>query len=531
MARAAFAPVARAFANINAVDSIAGDRGWYRIMDRYPGGWQQDVEVNYSAVDSYWANFACYTLIASDIAKMPINVMEYDAQQLIWKKTKRRPVIQKPNHYQTRIEFVFCWMVSQLRHGNTYALKLRDEKGFVKALYILDPCFVTPLVTSDGGVYYRVDADKLGHLNAVPKEGLIIPATEIIHDRMYPIYHPLVGLSPIFACAAQAMQGSSIINTSTGFFANRGLPAGVLTAPARISDDTAQRLKTYFDDNFTGRNAGKIAVLGDGLKFESLESKAADSQMIQQLKMTGEMIAACYHVPGYKIGVGQMPTVNNVAALNQQYYDQCLHFLVEKFEARLDEGLELDDINQCWLDTSALMRMDPQMRSQVLGTKVKDAILSPNEARREDDLPPVEGGDAPLMQVQNYSLAALARRDEADKAKQSAPPVIGGAQLTNVQSLLTAVMDGKLPVDTARVLISSAVPSLTEAQVAAMLAPIEEALENSDEDSDGTDAPDDLPDTDDLPGDTDDTSEDDEDLETLGMVMQQKLLAEVSSWQ
>ncbi len=51
--------------------------------------------------------------------------------------------------------------------------------------------------------------------------------------------------------------------------------------------------------------------------------------------------------------------------------------------------------------------------------------MKPNEARRRAGLAPVEGGDSPMIQQQNYSLAAIARRDaQADpfgKAQPAAP--------------------------------------------------------------------------------------------------------------
>lgn len=449
--------------------------GWRRILETYTGAWQQDVEVNYAVVDAYWADFSCKTLIAGDISKMPPYVMEYDEAQQIWKRTKKRPVLRKPNHYQTTIEFIFAWIISQLRHGNTYVLKVRDDKRFIVALHVLDPCRVMPLITKDGDVYYRLDSEKLAGLG--DGRQIVVPASEIIHDRMYCLFHHLVGVSPVFACGIQAMQGSAIINTSSAFFTNRGMPAGILTAPGHISDDTANRLKTYFDDNFTGQNAGKVAVLGDDLKFESLGTSATDSQLIEQLKMTGEMIAACYHVPGYKIGVGQMPTVNNLAALNQQYYEQCLQYLVEKMEQRLDEGLELNtDIEQCWFDTSVLMRMDPQTRSTVQGQKVKDGILAPDEARREDDLPPVPGGGIPYMQQQNYSLQDLALRSQRDAAKGDDTNVqsqaMNGAQVKAMQEIIAAVASKQLPPDAAKAALLAAFPLLDKEEVDAMIDPL-----------------------------------------------------------
>ena len=48
-------------------------------------------------------------------------------------------------------------------------------------------------------------------------------------------------------------------------------------------------------------------------------------------------------------------------------------------------------------------------------------IMSPNEARATLGLAPVLGGESPLMQQQNYSLAALARRDSADNPFGNTP--------------------------------------------------------------------------------------------------------------
>jgi hypothetical protein len=49
-------------------------------------------------------------------------------------------------------------------------------------------------------------------------------------------------------------------------------------------------------------------------------------------------------------------------------------------------------------------------------------IKSPDESRKRMNLPPVPGGKSPYMQQQNYSLAALAKRDaKEDPFKADAP--------------------------------------------------------------------------------------------------------------
>lgn len=453
-----------------ALSGLSSLAGWWRVFDTHPGAWQQHVEVNESTVSKNWAVFSCITLISGDIAKMPARVMQYNNATRVYDVTLLRPVLRKPNHFQTRIEFIKMWVFSLLLNGNTYVLKERDEDGRIVALYILDPCRVTPLVAPDGSIFYQLASDNLTGI----EQQVVAPASEIIHDRINTLFHPLIGLSPIYACGVAAMQGAAIIDNSAKFFENMSRPSGVLVAPGAISPETALALKTKWDENFKGGNIGKVAVLGDGLKYEAMAINAEDSQLIEQLKLSGETICATFHVPAYKLGLGQMPTVNNVAALNQQYYDQALQPITENMELRLEDGLELLFPFEVWMDESVLLRMDPATRLKSHSDSINGGFLAPNEARRDENLPPVPGGDSPMMQQQNYSLIALQRRDEKD-AEGTAnvqAEAMNGAQVTSLQGLITAAANGEIPVDTARAAIAAAFPLLTPEQIDAMIKPL-----------------------------------------------------------
>jgi HK97 family phage portal protein len=138
--------------------------------------------------------------------------------------------------------------------------------------------------------------------------------------------------------------GSHIQRSSSRFFENGATPGGVLVAPGKISKETADRLKADWASNYGGENTGKLAVLGDGLKFEQMAMTAVDAQLIEQLKLSAETVCSAFHVPGHMVGVGPAPTYNNVESLNQQYYTQCLQTHVESIELSLDEGLGLVDV-------------------------------------------------------------------------------------------------------------------------------------------------------------------------------------------
>ncbi|EOL6717794.1 phage portal protein, partial [Escherichia coli] len=137
-------------------------------------------------------------------------------------------------------------------------------------------------------------------------------------------------------------------------------------------------------------------------------------------KMTAEIVCSVFRVPAYKIGVGQPPSSDNVEALEQQYYSQCLQTLIESIELLLDEALETGENESTEFDVTTLLRMDSERRMKTLGDAVKNTLLTPNEARKRENLPPLAGGDALYLQQQNYSLEALSRRDAREDPFASA---------------------------------------------------------------------------------------------------------------
>jgi HK97 family phage portal protein len=401
---------------------------WPFVHEPYTGAWQRnDEQWTTDTVLAYHAVYACITLIAADFGKLRPKLVERDGDD-IWSETTSpafSPVLTKPNRYQTRNQFQEWWMTSKLIRGNTYALKVRDQRRIVTALYLLDPSRVKVLVAPDGDVFYQLGRDDLSNIT---DDNETVPASEIIHDRMNCLFHPLVGVSPIFASGLAANVGLKIANNQASFFAKGSNPSGILTAPGVISQETADRLSARWNSQYGGANAGAVAVLGEGLKFEAMRMNAVDSQVIEQLQWTSATVCSTFHVPAFKAGIGAAPTYPNAAnEMNQIYYSDCLQAHIEAYETVMDEGLGLVESKDgktlgVELDLDALLRMDTATQYKVLGEGIAAGLLAPNEARWKIDKKPVKGGDTPYMQQQNYSLAALDRRDQAAPPPASASP-------------------------------------------------------------------------------------------------------------
>lgn len=401
------------------------DGVWHDITPaRPPGYFQMDINVRPETVLSYPSVFACVSLIYNDIGKLRTRLMMLQDNG-IWVESTNpaySPVLRRPNHYQNQIQFKQWWICSKLTWGNTYALKVRDGRGIVVALYILDPGLVQPLIAPDGSIFYQLSQDNLSGLQEAT---VFVPASEIIHDRMNCMFHPLVGVSPLFAASLPASGGLEMLRDSRRFFNQGAKPSGLLIAPGEISTETATTLSNYWNNNFTGPNAGKVAVVGDGLKYEPIRMTASDAQTKEQIALTSEMVAQVFHVPAFKVG-GPIPAGQKVGDLNQIYFNDALHSLIEEMELCLDDGLSLPATYRTELELDNLLRMDPATQADVLSKLVQGSIKAINEARRDMNLQPLEGGDTVYMQQQDFPLDQVRLNKlppaQAEPPKAAEPP-------------------------------------------------------------------------------------------------------------
>jgi phage portal protein BeeE len=196
---------------------------------------------------------------------------------------------------------------------------------------------------------------------------------------------------------------------------------------------------------------GKVAVLGDGLKYEAMAVNAKDAELVEQLKWTGSDVCTAFKVPGYKVGIGTAPSYNTAEMLNQQYYDQCLQFHVESLELSMDVGLGLaySKIDGRWLgtefETDDLLRMD--YGSMVKAEKEASGIKTIDEARRRLNLKPIKGGSTVYLQHQDYPIEVIYGRSDvqtATPATPAAPDVTPAGEVDETDKYIAAFVEKAL---------------------------------------------------------------------------------------
>lgn len=466
---------------------------WRRIIGRiinepYPGAWQQNQELCADDGLSYPVVFACVTRIADDLSKVPIRVEKQDSEGIyrVEKKNAMTRLLRRPNNYQDRQKFIAAWESSIQSRGNAYILKARNGKGDIESLHVLNPDLTLPMVAPSGAVFYQIQQDNIA---GIPT-GRKVPASEIIHDRINCLFHPLVGLSPLYAAALNVWLGKMSQQQQQSLFANGATPGGVLIFPGNLTQETANEIQAIWNTQYSGENAGKTAVLGDGVKYERLGIPAKDNELIQQLRFGAEMICSVFHVPPFKIWLGPVPSVGGIESLNQMYFSDCLQARITAIQSCLNEAFDLEDTDSTWrFELDDLILMDTKTRYDIASGMTKNGLATIDEGRRRMNLGPVVGGSSIYMQQQDNSLEAIYERDrrylssasitqEDNNARPSSdasdsPAVseniqqeaLNGAQVTALQTIVMNVASGVLPIATARGLIGVAFPLVSESQI------------------------------------------------------------------
>jgi HK97 family phage portal protein len=315
-------------------------------------------------------------------------------------------------------------MASKLIAGNTYVLLLYDGRDVVNRMFVLDPRRVLPLVSEDtGDVFYELAIDKV---NGV-EEPLVVPARYILHDKMVTLWHPLIGVSPLFSAAVSAMTGGRIMINSERFFANMSRASGVLTGPKIIGEKLAARIKREWEENYRSGNIGHTAVLGEGLDYKPLTMTAVDAQLIEQLRWTSEDVSRVYRVPGFMLGDLTKLSYRNSEQMARTYYQGCLQYHLESVELALEKALDIPNDQKIEFDLEPLFRTELDSRYKAYETGIRSGFLTINNARAKEGLPPVPGGDEPLVQMQYVPLSvsvelAKVNLENAQNPPEVAPP-------------------------------------------------------------------------------------------------------------
>lgn len=349
---------------------------------------------------------ACVSIRAEDVAKLPVHVyrrLPGGGRQVVADHPLEK-VLQRPNGYQSRFEFMEQMQVAQLLRGNAYAVILRDGRGRPTALIPVNPDRVWIFEAPGGEVFYQVARRGLHETAVLQSMPLMIPSEDMLHLRWFSLDNSLYGASRIGLAREAIGLALSQQELAGRLSANSTILGGVLTTDQKLTADAAKRLKDAWAQRKQGlRNAGETAVLEQGLKWQPLGMTAKDAELIAARNMQVTEIARLYRMPLHKIGIVERGVGTSIADLDQDYMNSTVSSDLTRWEAKLDETFDLSaDGVFVEFDVSGLLRAALQTRYNAYRTGIVGMFLTPNEARRAEGLPDHPEGDT-LYQPTNVA--------------------------------------------------------------------------------------------------------------------------------
>lgn len=377
---------------------------------------------------SLTAAYCAINAISTDIASLPLEV---------YRRRKDGSRDSQPDHpvavlfrdspdgETTSMRWRQAAMGHVLGWGNGYA-EVTFRKGEPTGLYILDPRQTEPARRpQDQRLYYQSGSDQ-------------IPTYRVLHFAGLG-FDGLKGYSPVKLAKEAIGLGLATERFGATFFGNATQPRGVLKTPQKMTPDGMTRLRSDWEALHRGpENAHRIAVLEQGMEWQSITIPPEDAQFLETRKFQVSEIARLYRIPPHKLGdYSQMQLASaGVEAANLDYMTTTLMPWCEAMEQEINRKLFTREERDAGFfvehKMAAFLRGDMASRADYY-TKLRDlGVFSPNDIRRLENLNPIPDGDVYLVPMNMQTLEQAAQEPEPAPAAlapgQPAPEEEGQAE-------------------------------------------------------------------------------------------------------
>lgn len=284
--------------------SRAGPKNlWSSVTSFFFGNTTSGKVVNERTAMQTTAVYACVRILSETIASLPLHTYRYTNNGK--EKAIDHPLYyllhSEPNPEMTSFVFRETLMGHLLIWGNAYVQIIRDGRGKVLALYPLLPDKMTVDRTASGELYYLYNKDG---------ENYPLRSDEVLHIPGLG-FDGLVGYSPIAMAKNAIGMGIACEEYGAKFFANGANPGGVLEHPGVVKDPA--RVRDSWNAVYQGSgNAHRVAVLEEGMKFQSIGILPEQAQFLETRKFQINEIARIFRIPPHMVGDLEKSSFSNI---------------------------------------------------------------------------------------------------------------------------------------------------------------------------------------------------------------------------
>lgn len=341
---------------------------------------------------------------AGFISSLPFQVFEKTSTG---RKLADHPVSKllskSPNNKYSKVVFFDRAMQHYELLGNHFALIKRNGIGRVESLVLLHPDDVTikettnELIYKVKGVEGDVDYEDMIH---VPNMGF-----------------GTTGKSVISYMREDASLMMDVRDYGSSFFGNNGKPAGLLIPKMQASPTQRQEMK----DSFTSskKQGGEVA-LPFGWDYKEISIPPKDADWVTTNDFSIATVARWFGVPTQKLGDSAVK-YSNVEFMGIEFLQDTMAPIAAKFEAEYTNKLFLLPTEQnlyAEINLDAYLRADSATKAEQFSKYVQNAIKTPNEIRKYNNDPAIDGGDDLYIQGATVPLR-MSGVKQAPAARQS----------------------------------------------------------------------------------------------------------------
>ena len=357
--------------------------------------------LNYTAKKLYQTQDnlqAVVNFLANSIAQLPLKVYTRDGE------TDRRrdrdsvaaKVLYRPNADQTSYEFIRALAVEYFVFGTVYVWVLPDVDNGMQVR-------ILPSEWIDKVEYKTNYAPSV--IRICPEAGgtaVDVPADEFVQFRTYSAGSPGGFISPISALRGTLQEQIEAGRFRKELWASSGRLNAQILRPKDVQpwdEETRKRFVTAFRESWGagGSKAGSIPLMEDGMKIEPFQTSFKEQQWAESIQLSRESVAAAYGLNPALLWHTGTQTYASAKDNARALYAECLGPVLQMFQQRINSfllpRLGAGANTYVEFDLTEKLKGSFEERASILQSAVGGPWMTRNEARADNNLPPVEGGD------------------------------------------------------------------------------------------------------------------------------------------
>lgn len=398
----------------------------------YNGPDAPEQVLNYSARQLYQtqANIrAVVDFLSNSIAQLPLEVYTRNAE--IDRNRDRTSAaaltLWRPNSDQTEYEFIRALAIEYFVFGAVYVWVLPDDSPSGFQLRIVPTDWI---IGTDFSNAYAPDSIRLCTKNG--GTAVDVPRSEFIQFRTYSAGNPGGYLSPISALRQTLEEQIQAGKFRKELWASSGRLNAQIIRPKDVQpfdDESRKRFIDTFRSSWGagGSKAGSIPLMEDGMEIKPFQTSFKEQQWQESVTLSREDVAAAYGVNPSLIWHTGTQTYASAKDNARALYSDCLGPVLQMLQQRINSFLlpRLGATPDTYVefDLTEKLKGSFEERAQILQASVGGPWLTRDEARADNNLPPLPNGQgAEIITPLNVELGGQASPQDTHMEESPALP-------------------------------------------------------------------------------------------------------------